>query len=131
MQDTDTTLETMHQLKALGVRLAIDDFGTGYSSLSYLQRFPIDVLKIDKAFIDGVARGGSDAVLARTIVTLAGMLDLSTVAEGVERADQRTHLVALGCARGQGFLFDRPLAAEDVSARMESARHGVASCETV
>ncbi|HEU4628594.1 MAG TPA: EAL domain-containing protein [Gemmatimonadaceae bacterium] len=115
MQDTEATLATLHQLKTLGVRLAIDDFGTGYSSLSYLQRFPIDVLKIDKAFIDGVARGGSDAVLARTIVTLAGMLQLTTVAEGVEHAEQHSHLLALGCARGQGYLFARPLAADDVS----------------
>jgi EAL domain-containing protein (putative c-di-GMP-specific phosphodiesterase class I) len=123
MQDADATVATLQALKALGVRLAIDDFGTGYSSLSYLQRFPIDVLKIDKAFVDGVARGGSDAVLARTIVTLAGMLELSTVAEGVERRDQHAQLVALGCARGQGYLYARPLAANDVSAALQ----GVAS----
>ncbi|MGZ8490775.1 MAG: putative bifunctional diguanylate cyclase/phosphodiesterase [Gemmatirosa sp.] len=114
MQNTETTVATLRELKALGVRLAIDDFGTGYSSLAYLQRFPIDVLKIDKSFIDGVARGGSDAVLARTIVTLAGMLDLSTVAEGVERADQHAQLVALGCARGQGYLFGRPLGVAEI-----------------
>jgi diguanylate cyclase (GGDEF)-like protein len=114
MQNTEATVATLRELKALGVRLAIDDFGTGYSSLAYLQRFPIDVLKIDKSFIDGVARGGSDAVLARTIVTLAGMLDLSTVAEGVERPDQHAHLVALGCARGQGYLFGRPLGVAEI-----------------
>ena len=123
MRDTEATLATLHELKALGVRLAIDDFGTGYSSLSYLQCFPIDVLKIDKAFIEGVARGGSDAVLARTIVTLADLLRLSTVAEGVERDDQRTHLMALGCSRGQGYLFARPLDAEDVRTLL----HGGAS----
>ena len=114
MQDTEATLQKLHELKALGVRLAIDDFGTGYSSLSYLQRFPIDVLKIDKAFIDGVTRNGSDAALARTIVTLAGMLELSTVAEGVEHVEQRAQLVTIGCAHGQGYLFDRPLGAEEV-----------------
>jgi diguanylate cyclase (GGDEF)-like protein len=114
MQDTDSTLSTMTQLKALGLHLAIDDFGTGYSSLSYLQKFPIDTLKIDKAFIDGVALGESDAVLARTIVTLAGLLDLRTVAEGVEGADQREQLIELGCLRAQGYLFARPLSVPDI-----------------
>ncbi|MGZ8412625.1 MAG: putative bifunctional diguanylate cyclase/phosphodiesterase, partial [Gemmatirosa sp.] len=88
MQNTETTVATLRELKALGVRLAIDDFGTGYSSLAYLQRFPIDVLKIDKSFIDGVARGGSDAVLARTIIALGDTLRLRTVAEGIESAAQ-------------------------------------------
>ncbi|MDQ3810706.1 MAG: bifunctional diguanylate cyclase/phosphodiesterase, partial [Chloroflexota bacterium] len=114
MQDTEATLQKLHALKALGVRLAIDDFGTGYSSLSYLQRFPIDVLKIDKAFVDRVARGGSDAALARTIIALADMLKLRTVAEGVERAEQRTQLLALGCELGQGYLFAKPLTAADM-----------------
>ena len=114
MQDTESTLRTLHELKALGVRLAIDDFGTGYSSLSYLKRFPINALKIDKAFIDGVARGGSDAALARAIVTLAGMLGLSTVAEGVEYPKQRDQLVTLGCSHGQGYLFARPLGAAEI-----------------
>lgn len=121
MRDTEQTLETLHNLKALGIRLAIDDFGTGYSSLSYLQRFPIDTLKIDKAFIDGVARGGSEAALARTIVSLAGLLELSTVAEGVEGDDQRAHLLELGCVRAQGYLFARPLVAGEVSAMMDDA----------
>jgi EAL domain-containing protein (putative c-di-GMP-specific phosphodiesterase class I) len=119
MQDTESTLVTLNALKALGVRLAIDDFGTGYSSLSYLQRFPIDILKIDKAFIDGVAHGESQAVLARTIVTLAGLLDLSTIAEGVEGADQRQQLIELGCARAQGYLFAKPVTADEVSLMME------------
>lgn len=121
MRDTELTLATLHNLKALGIRLAIDDFGTGYSSLSYLQRFPIDTLKIDKAFIDGVARGGSDAALARTIVSLAGLLELNTVAEGVEGADQRAHLLALGCVRAQGYLFARPLIAHDIAVLLNDA----------
>jgi EAL domain-containing protein (putative c-di-GMP-specific phosphodiesterase class I) len=109
MQDTEATLAQLEALKALGVRLAIDDFGTGYSSLAYLQRFPVDVLKIDKAFVDGVARGGQDAALARTILALGDMLALRTVAEGVEEPEQRAHLLALGCQLGQGYLFARPL----------------------
>jgi diguanylate cyclase (GGDEF)-like protein len=116
MQDTEATLVTLHELKALGLCLAIDDFGTGYSSLSYLQRFPVDTIKIDKAFIDDVARGGSNAVLAHTIVTLADLLKLSTVAEGVEHPDQLAHLLSLGCSSAQGYLFAQPLGALEIDA---------------
>jgi EAL domain-containing protein (putative c-di-GMP-specific phosphodiesterase class I) len=116
MRDTAQALAALHALKALGVRLAVDDFGTGYSSLSYLRQFPVDVLKIDKSFVDGVARGGHDAALARTIVALAEMLGLRTVAEGVEHEAQRDALAALGCALGQGYLFARPLAADAMRA---------------
>jgi EAL domain-containing protein (putative c-di-GMP-specific phosphodiesterase class I) len=118
MQRADAVLRTLHDLKALGVRLAIDDFGTGYSSLAYLQRFPVDVLKIDKAFIDGVSRGGSDAALARGIVGLAATLGLYCVAEGIERAEQAATLRAAGCGYGQGFLFGQTLAAHEVNALM-------------
>jgi diguanylate cyclase (GGDEF)-like protein/PAS domain S-box-containing protein len=111
MRHAEETIATLHALKALGVRLAIDDFGTGYSSLSYLQRFPVDVLKIDKAFVDGVARGGSDAALARAIIALGDSLGLRTVAEGIEHPEQWAQLAALGCGHGQGYLFARPLTA--------------------
>jgi len=111
MRNTDATLASLGALKALAVRLAIDDFGTGYSSLRYLQQFPVDVLKIDKSFVDGVARGGHDAALGRTIVALAEMLGLRTVAEGIEDPVQRERLHALGCELGQGYLFARPLEA--------------------
>ncbi len=112
MQDTEQTIATLHALKALGVMLAIDDFGTGYSSLAYLRRFPVDVLKIDKSFIDGVAGGASDAALARTIIALGDTLNLRTVAEGIEDSHQRSELRELGCAVGQGYLFSRPLEVE-------------------
>ena len=115
MREPDVTLARLHALKALGVRLAVDDFGTGSSSLSYLQRFPVDALKIDKSFVDGVARGGSDAALARTIIALAEMLGIRSVAEGIERDDQRAQLVALGCQVGQGYLFARPLTPAEVA----------------
>ena len=108
MRDTESSLRTLSALKTLGVRLAIDDFGTGYSSLSYLQRFPVDVLKIDRTFVDGVARGGSDAALARTIITLGQTLGLQTVAEGVEDESSRAQLERLGCVLAQGYLFSRP-----------------------
>lgn len=113
MQRTDETLWILQGLKELGVQLAIDDFGTGYSSLAYLQRFPMDILKIDKSFVDGVARGGNDAALTRTIIALGEMLSLRCVAEGIETAEQWAQLRVLGCALGQGFYFSRPL---DVSA---------------
>jgi diguanylate cyclase (GGDEF)-like protein len=115
MTNTTAALARLHELKALGVRLAIDDFGTGYCNLSYLQRFPIDILKIDKSFITRLTNNDGDAALASTIVGLATTLKLHTVAEGVERADQRTHLIALGCGYGQGFLFAKPVSAEAVT----------------
>ncbi len=115
MSRSADTLETLRRLKELGVRLAIDDFGTGYSSLSYLQKFPVDVLKIDRAFVEGVARGGSDAALARTIITLGRTLGLRTVAEGIENESQRDELRTMGCHLGQGYLFARPMPAAEIA----------------
>src|SRR5436309_13016922 len=120
MHDRDISLARLLDLKFLGVRLAIDDFGTGYSSLAYLQRFPLDVLKVDKAFVDGVAHGPEEAALAAAIVRLGHSLHLETVAERVERADQVPHLRRLGCDEAQGFLFARPLPAEQIPALLES-----------
>jgi EAL domain-containing protein (putative c-di-GMP-specific phosphodiesterase class I) len=114
--DTEAVHDTLEALKAMGVGLAIDDFGTGYSSLSYLQRFPIDVLKIDKSFVDRVAGTGRAAALARTIVALGDSLGMVPVAEGVETEAQRAQLLALGCRLGQGYLFARPMPAADVTA---------------
>ena len=105
MQQTDAILERLQQLKALGVRLAIDDFGTGYSSLSYLQRFPIDILKIAKPFVEEVGQGADRSALARAIVGLGDTLKLQTIAEGIERAEQLAALLELGCPLGQGHHF--------------------------
>jgi EAL domain-containing protein (putative c-di-GMP-specific phosphodiesterase class I) len=113
IQHAQTTLETLCALKALGVMLAIDDFGTGYSSLSYLHRFPIDVLKIDKAFVDPIGDESQRPALARAIASFAQSLQLKTVAEGVERANQAEALRALGCELGQGYFYCRPLPAEE------------------
>jgi len=115
MQHTDVSLRRLQRLKELGVSLAIDDFGTGYSSLSYLQRYPIDILKIDKAFVDTIDKGGDGHVLASAIVALGETLRLDTVAEGIETEAQRGHLLKLGCELGQGFLFAPALPAEDFS----------------
>jgi len=120
-QQPDLAAERLHVLKTLGVRLAIDDFGTGYSSLSYLQQFPIDVLKIDKSFVDNVTRGGPHAALARTIVALADALSVKCVAEGVEEQEQRVCLTELGCVFGQGYHFARPMSADALSVFMETA----------
>jgi EAL domain-containing protein (putative c-di-GMP-specific phosphodiesterase class I) len=117
MQDTEATITKLHALKALGVRLAIDDFGTGYSSLSYLQRFPIDLLKIDRAFVSTLATddaSGDQGSLAATIVSLAKTLRLRAVAEGVETEDQAAALTALGCELAQGYYFARPSDADTV-----------------
>jgi diguanylate cyclase (GGDEF)-like protein/PAS domain S-box-containing protein len=109
MTDTEAMIERLASLRELGVRLAIDDFGTGYSSLSYLQRLPIDVLKIDRSFIDGIADGCEESALARAILKLGSTLRLRTVAEGVEHPEQLAALKSLGCDFAQGFLLSRPL----------------------
>jgi EAL domain-containing protein (putative c-di-GMP-specific phosphodiesterase class I) len=116
MRDTAATVDALAALRALGVRLAVDDFGTGYSALGYLKRFPVDILKIDKSFVDGVAVNPEDAALAQTIVQLGQTLHLQTLAEGIESVDQSAQLSALGCTYGQGYLFARPTAPEDVEA---------------
>jgi len=113
MHNTELSITRLTELKALGVSLAIDDFGTGYSSLSYLQRYPIDILKIDKAFVDVIDKGGEGPVLASAIVALGETLRMNTVAEGIETEAQRKCLLELGCELGQGYLFARPLDAED------------------
>jgi EAL domain-containing protein (putative c-di-GMP-specific phosphodiesterase class I) len=111
MTDTALSLERLTSLKALGVSLAIDDFGTGYCSLAYLQRYPIDVLKIDKSFVDVLDQDDVGPVLAGVIVALGNTLQMHTVAEGIETELQRERVLALGCELGQGYLFSRPLAA--------------------
>ncbi|MEO8922176.1 MAG: EAL domain-containing protein, partial [Caldimonas sp.] len=115
MHRTEVMMGRLTELKTLGVHLAIDDFGTGYSSLSYLQQFPIDIIKIDRAFIEGMDRDPAGAALTRTIIGLGWTLGLSTVAEGVEHASQRETLAELGCGAAQGLLFARPVAAACVS----------------
>lgn len=114
MQDTETTIAKLHELKKLGVRLAIDDFGTGYSSLSYLQRFPIDILKIDKSFIDKLGQGSEGNAVARAIIMMGDSLNLKTIAEGIEKPEQIDELQLLGCEAGQGYHFAKPLTVGDM-----------------
>jgi len=109
MQDAETTHDTLQELKGLGIQLAMDDFGTGYSSLSYLKRFPIDVLKIDRSFTNGLGLSSEDNALVQTVIHLAQALHLTVTGEGVETQEQRDLLRSMGCDRGQGYLFARPL----------------------
>ncbi|HTE70300.1 MAG TPA: EAL domain-containing protein [Actinomycetes bacterium] len=115
MHDLDVAIVRLHELKELGVHLAIDDFGTGYSSLAYLRQMPIDAVKIDKSFVDGVAGGPEESAVARAILALAATLHLDTVAEGVEQPEQAAALAELGCHLAQGFHFSRPIPAADMA----------------
>lgn len=115
MQDVEAALETLSRIKKLGVTLAVDDFGTGFSSLSYLQRFPIDRLKIDQSFVRNIESTPANESIARAIVALAESLALETVAEGIENPSELAVLKHLRCPEGQGYLFAKPLSAEDVA----------------
>jgi diguanylate cyclase (GGDEF)-like protein/PAS domain S-box-containing protein len=112
MEDVDYFEATLTGLKALGVRLSIDDFGTGYSSLSYLKRFPVDAVKVDRAFVDGLGTDPHDSALVAAIIAMADALDLDVTAEGVETIDQLRNLQRLNCQRAQGFYLARPMPAE-------------------
>ncbi|MEX2246861.1 MAG: EAL domain-containing protein [Dehalococcoidia bacterium] len=116
MQDTDLAASRLNELKQLGIRIAIDDFGTGYSSLGYLRRFPVDILKIDKSFIDGVGARGKERELAQSIIELGQTLNLEIVAEGIEGADQLGWLRSRSCGLGQGFYFAEPIAGAELTA---------------
>ena len=121
MEDSEGALQRLGELKALGVRLAIDDFGTGYSSLSYLRRLPVDILKIDKSFVDAIADEGEGSALARVIIRMGQTLHLVTVAEGVELPSQAAALRRMGCGLAQGFHFARPMVADEVAVLLARA----------
>ena len=114
LDDSETVLAILRQLKGLGARLAIDDFGTGYSSLSYLHRFPVDILKIDRSLVERLSHASDNAELARTIVRLGQSLQLVTVAEGVEDSAQFLALRRMSCDVGQGYYFGKPMEAGDM-----------------
>ena len=121
MADVDDAIRTLASLKALGVRLAIDDFGTGYSSLSYLKRLPLDAVKVDRSFVDGLGTDPHDTALVAAIIAMADALDLQVTAEGVETQAQLVMLQQLGCARVQGFHLARPMSAFAISELVESS----------
>jgi diguanylate cyclase (GGDEF)-like protein/PAS domain S-box-containing protein len=120
MTDVEASIDILTALKELGVRLAIDDFGTGYSSLSYLKAFPLDILKIDRSFVDGVELGEEEAALASAVVKLAQTLNLATVAEGVETPAQARTLLDIGCRLAQGFLYSPAVAPEAIASTLRS-----------
>jgi diguanylate cyclase (GGDEF)-like protein len=121
VEDAPTTFRAMRRLRATGVRLAIDDFGTGYSSLAYLRDMPVDILKLDKVFVDEVAAESNAHLLTRGILDLARALGKLVVAEGIERDEQAARLCEYGCTLGQGFAFSRPVEADEIQGRFRLA----------
>jgi EAL domain-containing protein (putative c-di-GMP-specific phosphodiesterase class I) len=112
IDDAETSIRTLHELRALGVQLAIDDFGTGYSSLTYLKHLPISTLKLDRSFVHGLGDDSVDARIARSMIELAHSLGIAVTAEGIELVEQLVQLQAMGCDRGQGFHFSKPVPAK-------------------
>lgn len=126
LSDADEVAKRLDLLRRLGVKVAVDDFGTGYSSLTYLQRLPVDILKIDRAFTNRLGLTDSDDAIVRTILDLANALELDVVAEGVETAEQLAKLRTFGCPMSQGFLFSQPVAADDFAAAWLAADRSLA-----
>ena len=120
MREVDQAMVILDSLKNLGLSIAIDDFGTGYSSLNYLKQFPIDVLKIDRTFVDGLPEGEQDAQIARAIIAMAHSLNLAVIAEGVETHQQLEFLREHGCDEVQGYLFGRPMQAHRFQAQFSN-----------
>ncbi|HIK55456.1 MAG TPA: EAL domain-containing protein [Synechococcales cyanobacterium M55_K2018_004] len=122
IDDVETTIATLQELKAMGVSIAIDDFGTGYSSLSYLRRFPIDALKIDRSFVSQVPDNTHDAAIVKAVIALAQSLKLKVIAEGVETHEQLNFLRQNGCHAMQGYLYSRPLPTNAVQELLKEDR---------
>jgi EAL domain-containing protein (putative c-di-GMP-specific phosphodiesterase class I) len=125
VEENERAADAVAQLRAHGVRIAIDDFGAGHCSLSYLQRHPVDMIKIDRAFIDELGRDPLGNTLARTILQMATSLDIRTVAEGIETTVQLRELRRLGCDLGQGYLLSRPLETDALARRFGAATTAV------
>lgn len=119
MKDPQASLEAMKVLRGLDIHLVIDDFGTGYSSLSYLRRFPVDTLKVDKSFVDGLGKDAESTAIVRAIISLAKSLGMRVTAEGIETADQVVQLRQLDCDQGQGHYFAKPLSVSDAEVLMD------------
>jgi diguanylate cyclase (GGDEF)-like protein len=122
MADAELAVATLWALRGLGIQLAIDDFGTGYSSLSYLKRFPVNTLKVDRVFVDGIGQYPEDDAIIGAVTAFARTLGVEVTAEGIETAEQLERLRELGVDTGQGYYFARPLAAEHITARLASGR---------
>jgi diguanylate cyclase (GGDEF)-like protein len=116
MEDVEYAIDLLEQLKKLGIRVALDDFGTGYSSLEALRRFPLDALKIDKVFVDGVSKSQQDMAVVQLVIDLAHAVGIQAIAEGVETVEQLTQLRNMGCDQAQGYYFWKPLMGEEAAA---------------
>ena len=131
LQDKESTLAILHQLRALGIRIAMDDFGTGYSSLTYLQSFPFDKIKIDRSFVKDVTENAGSLNIVRAVASLANGMGMTATAEGVETNEQLDRITAEGCTEMQGYLFSRPLPSRDIERlflsrqKTESASGGI------
>jgi diguanylate cyclase len=121
MEDPEAALTTMNALRDLGVQLVLDDFGTGYSSLAYVQRFPIAVLKIDRSFVANLGEESPGAAIVAAVVNMAKGLRIDVVGEGVETETQAAALKALGCQYAQGYLYGRPMPADDLRPLLAAA----------
>jgi EAL domain-containing protein (putative c-di-GMP-specific phosphodiesterase class I) len=115
MQNSEVTLRTLHQLRALGIKISMDDFGTGYSSLSYLRSFPFDKIKIDRCFIKGLGDGSESDAIVQAVAGLANSLGMTTTAEGVETREQLDLVRELGCTDVQGFYYSPAVPARDLA----------------
>jgi diguanylate cyclase (GGDEF)-like protein len=124
MADPEAATRALHELRASGVSAALDDFGVGYSSIAYLKRLPIDILKIDRSFVTGLPHDPDSRAIVGLIVGLAEALGLGVTAEGIEEEEQLAGLLELGCRRGQGYLFDRPVDADTITARLDLEQAG-------
>ena len=122
MEDVEQTISTLKAIRELGVQLSVDDFGTGYSSLSYLKRFPLDAVKVDRSFVQDITADQDDVSITRAVITMAHALRLKVIAEGVETEGQLALLIANRCDEIQGYLFSRPIPAEEMGALLRSGK---------
>ena len=119
-RNADQTITRLEELKSMGCTISVDDFGTGYSSLSYLKRFPIDIIKIDRSFVREITTDPDDAAITQAIISMAKNLKREVIAEGVETSDQASTLRREGCHLMQGYLFSRPLPADEFLVFLQS-----------
>jgi EAL domain-containing protein (putative c-di-GMP-specific phosphodiesterase class I) len=118
MHNPEAAITLMEELRSRQIQFGIDDFGTGYSSLGYLHRFPLNILKIDRSFVIGIQRENRDYQVVKTIITLSNQLDIAVVAEGIETTNQLQWLQQLDCEFGQGYLFSKPIPADQVTTQL-------------
>jgi len=125
IDDTRKVNEKLHTLKDMGIKISIDDFGTGYASLRYLQQLPIDIIKIDRSFIDHITDNPNDLAIVKTIMNMAENLNIEVIAEGVETAEQLEQLKQLGCLFYQGYYFSKAVSKEKLAEMIQQQRESI------